>query len=554
MAAVSAPFTSRSLTPPTSSHGAQGAWGYSVPLDNQIPLETTVDQPNHEIPAARQPLTGHTNTSLTGKRSRNELSQIRPPSRSNILQSPAFYTAGRKENPMIEPGREVRYSPEFQESGSPIDIGPGAINNRDYKDDEDPEYSRWIHKDKLERMEHEEMERLGIKIPAPRVASMANGRSKSRDRLHAGAQGQPKKQKTEPTHREGEDVEGRRLDSRMPEERDINDAPREYAAKPTSRIPIPTKSPLPIQMDFIERDNRIIKGPVSEEPMSYSKPRGRSGSVKALDESMLPSPNMSSPTIPTPRSTSAQAATTDVSPTTKTGARKSSAPAGRTTAGQQRPKTRSGSNATRLGKDGAGSASKRPEGDPPWLATMYKPDPRLPPDQQLLPTHAKRMQQEQWEKDGKFGTTYDTSFRPLNDDSFGEPPSPPTEFVEVKDDTNDKIKDDKPEDQPGWPLACPQTPGPRANSPKITSLKSPTFSTGPKSPTSPTSRPGTAGGGYSTMPKITSPVRQQSSPLPTSPSATQLTMPPIRIPEEQVEEEKGKGKKKEAGCACCIVM
>lgn len=28
---------------------------------------------------------------------------------------------------------------------------------------------------------------------------------------------------------------------------------------------------------------------------------------------------------------------------------------------------------------------------------MYKPDPRLPPEQQLLPTHAKRLQQEQWE-------------------------------------------------------------------------------------------------------------------------------------------------------------
>lgn len=28
---------------------------------------------------------------------------------------------------------------------------------------------------------------------------------------------------------------------------------------------------------------------------------------------------------------------------------------------------------------------------------MYKPDPRLPPDQQMLPTHAKRLQQEQWD-------------------------------------------------------------------------------------------------------------------------------------------------------------
>jgi hypothetical protein len=34
-----------------------------------------------------------------------------------------------------------------------------------------------------------------------------------------------------------------------------------------------------------------------------------------------------------------------------------------------------------------------PEGDPPWMASMYKPDPRTPPDEQILPTHAKLMLQ-----------------------------------------------------------------------------------------------------------------------------------------------------------------
>lgn len=36
----------------------------------------------------------------------------------------------------------------------------------------------------------------------------------------------------------------------------------------------------------------------------------------------------------------------------------------------------------------------RPEGEPPWLATMYKPDPHLPPDEQMLPTHAKRLEED----------------------------------------------------------------------------------------------------------------------------------------------------------------
>jgi len=70
---------------------------------------------------------------------------------------------------------------------------------------------------------------------------------------------------------------------------------------------------------------------------------------------------------------------------------------------------------------------------------MYKPDPRLPPDQQVIPTHAKRMQQEQWEKEGKFGNVYDTSFRPLNQEEFrprpnsvSPPPDAPSENEEPK--------------------------------------------------------------------------------------------------------------------------
>lgn len=37
----------------------------------------------------------------------------------------------------------------------------------------------------------------------------------------------------------------------------------------------------------------------------------------------------------------------------------------------------------------------RPEGEAPWIATMYKPDPMLPPEQQMLPTQARRLQEQQ---------------------------------------------------------------------------------------------------------------------------------------------------------------
>ena len=79
------------------------------------------------------------------------------------------------------------------------------------------------------------------------------------------------------------------------------------------------------------------------------------------------------------------------------------------------PKTRSTSSG-RPGTAGDGrprTATNPPEGDPPWLAGMYKPDPRLPPDQQMLPTHAKRLAQEQWERDGKSANVYDRDFNPI---------------------------------------------------------------------------------------------------------------------------------------------
>ena len=65
------------------------------------------------------------------------------------------------------------------------------------------------------------------------------------------------------------------------------------------------------------------------------------------------------------------------------------------------------------------------EGEPPWMVSAFRPDPRLPPEQQLLPTVAKRLQQEKWEREGKVGNVYDKEFRPLTDEGFLEPPEHP---------------------------------------------------------------------------------------------------------------------------------
>ena len=133
---------------------------------------------------------------------------------------------------------------------------------------------------------------------------------------------------------------------------------------------------------------------------------------------------------------------------------------------------------------------------------MYKPDPRLPPDQQILPTLAKKMQQEQWEKEGRTGTAYDKDFAPLAVHPNDIPPVPPKA------------------EQPAEPLQVEEPPKPS------------------KSPEPP--RPNTSTG-YSTMPKVT-----DTPPLGLTPNPN--WNPPVVSAQEQEKPPK------EKGCGCCIVM
>lgn len=387
-----------------------------------------------------------------------------------------------------------------------MDLGERKLSDL-YGDEDDPEHSRWIHRDKLARIESQELQAAGIILPRVRAASKSSRRENSRDQQGNGLRSEQAGQKRQrmnsfPTE---ENEENQNWDLRLPEEaaEDSGDIYRDVSGglKGVSRIPVSKTSPIPIPVEHLERDTPIRRKQSGgwtgdDEAISYSKSRGRSGSIKILEDAAA---------TPTP----AKRLPSENSPTKKSSTRKTSTPASRA-ASSQRPKTRSGSNPQATAqrpptRSGELSSTKRPEGDPPWLATMYKPDPRLPPDQQLLPTVAKRLQQEQWEKEGKFGNAYDTSFRPLNDEEFQPQPEIVHQTIE--------IPDHKPEHDSEWPLR------------------------GPKSPTLSTGRPGTAGG-YSTMPKITS-TPQMVDPVP-SPK-------PLRIQEPPEDSKKG-------GCGCCTIM
>ena len=384
-----------------------------------------------------------------------------------------------------------------------------------YGDEEDPEHSRWIHRDKLARIENQELQAAGIILPRARAASKSSRREHSRDQQSNGTRSEQAGQKRQrigssPTEGSFEDSEA--WDLRLPEE--VAEDPGEFyrdvsgGVRGVSRIPVSKASPIPIPMQHLERDTPLRRnhsgGWVGEdEGLSNPRLRGRSGSVQGYDASAA---------TPTP----AKRLASENSPTKKTAVQKGSATTSRT-ASTHRPKTRSGpgtrdTSGTQRPTTRSGELSnvKPPVGDPPWLASMYKPDPRLPPDQQLLPTVAKRLQQEQWEKEGKFGNAYDTSFRPLNDEELPErQPEPTPQFLNPES---------KPEQDSEWPLR------------------------GRKSPAPSTGRPGTAGG-YSTIPKISTGIPHGISPV-TSPSTAIIR---ADIPPEETKKEKG-------GCGCCVVM
>lgn len=485
---------------------------------------------------SKPPSTSQTNGhSLGHQNSRPELSSRRTDTYNSTRSTDSGYLAPARVNAL------TRKDSSISETGSAPDslldlYGPNrsGINSVDYGDrkngdmyldDDDPEHSRWIHRDKLARIESQELQAAGILLPRARAASKSSRREHSRDQQGNGFRSEQagKRQPVGsfPTEEE-EAPEDNGWDLRLPEEaaEDQGDLWRDASggAKGVSRIPVFKTSPLPIPFEHLERDTPMRRKQSSgltdeDEGISYSKSRGPSQSARALEDAA---------TTPTPakRLVSENSA----SPTKKTpGTRKASTSGTRSTSAPARPKTRSGPGSrdtssgtrppTRSGEVGVNNSVKRPEGDPPWLASMYKPDPRLPPDQQLLPTVAKRLQQEQWEKEGKFGNAYDTSFRPMNDEEFQQPSNdivPQTIEVDAPKEEEDHGSE--------WPLQ------------------------GPKSPTLSTGRPSTAGGqgGYSTMPKISG-KPQGVGPLP-SPRA------PVQV-QESLQDETEKG-----GCACCVVM
>lgn len=493
-----APTSTENITPPRSSHGYTDSWGYAHPqkedLDDDMNATTNHDY-THKNHYSNQ--NGNSNVPSyhsamdRPSRKRNSHDNLSSVKVRNSVDG-THYGSEPKTSPTLDDGSWATYGPHL--NGDEYSRNAVPLENAVVPDEEE---SKWIHRDKLAKIESEELQAAGFFVPRTRNHSKQR-RDRSRSAMRRGTDAseqshapRSRKNSTAVESRNAEPVV-ESWDLRTPEEIREEEANAYFTSnnhKGGSRIPVAKTRP----------GSAHMKGP---DTMSLN----------------------GSTTLAAPKRSA-----TDTSPKKPApGVRKTSGP-GKTTTTTGRPKTRSGSiggsistrPSTRSGELSPGN--KAPEGDPPWMINSYKPDPRLPPDQQLLPTVARRLQQEKWEKEGKFGDVYDKDFRPLNDHALLRPTEPAqTEKVE-----EDKDKEKSPtEDE--WPLKLEPTK-------------------------SPTQRPG----GYSTMPKISD---KHHSPLPSprtpvtphappqeEPKPQPASQAPAQQPPPPADDDKG-------GCGCCVVM
>ena len=521
--------------------------------------------------------------------------------------------------------------PRSQASTS-VEKHDGAVHVQDSNlEEEDPEQSRWIHRDKLAIIESKELREAGIQVPVParttskakRRRQQSSDRDNQRERTSLTAKGEEAPAATLPIASEEyqatEEQDGGlfEFDIRTPEEiaADSYTSPSMYRQQPSlrassSRIPIARSAPVPLPQEPLERSTPLPRTRTAsgswpdEDGIAYPKSRSRSqsfGSPVLLDDmdptiyhtsshSRQPSGNhapLSPSKVRTPSNrptTSSNAHARKTSGTNGSrnftspdqGKNVTATPAKPTpirSMSAQRPKSRSGL------EPRPPTGINRPEGEPPWIATMYKPDPRLPPDQQLLPTHAKRLQQEEAMRASKHQRSDSGSYKDSsndNDQNIAGHGSGPL-AVHTKDGLQrNSLTSPRPSQSPNHELDSPASQGGAwplkpLTSPLVPNTRALNLSTSSNpSPVSPMSMEGDGGngrlnsisgashGGYSTMPKVTNhgngSVVGLSSPI-IGGGRDRSPLPKQMERKEKMERpgvvDDGKESKT---CGCCVVM
>ncbi|KAK3112602.1 hypothetical protein LTR53_010952 [Teratosphaeriaceae sp. CCFEE 6253] len=460
--------------------------------------------------------------------------------------------------------------------------------------------SAWIHRDKLAAIEIQEMEDAGIHVRQSRRSGSTGPDASARTSRSASRSGvrrpmskdrhselgveeqdgplyenfddfQRKRVSTIPAADEEEYEQERRFDPelRTPEEVAAEQqAPRQLHIRPsTSRIPISKVSPVPVPQQVVDRDSPLPRSRNGSgawsgawDDMQYAR-RARSGS--AGSQVMVDEEDRTRTPTSRPTSSHLRSAVENSPPKARipgkaaplAGGRKSASSNGTRPLSSHANKPRTSSLANKRPGSGSGPAHGHksrpstgghapPEGEAPWIASMYKPDPRLPPDQQLLPTHAKRLQQEQWEKEGKTGIAYDRDLNLLHELQFQETPAPVPKLETARANGNLTPRD-SPRADKASPSGSHNGDKPWPLSPQKSDTRSETGSL----------RPGTSGG-YKITPTIAATPPIQRSPIIGSTGHDSAVAPfnaTPRMPDSDDEKELSRAEKKK-GCGCCIVM
>ncbi|KAF1843015.1 uncharacterized protein K460DRAFT_287980 [Cucurbitaria berberidis CBS 394.84] len=570
------PAPVQQLTPPSSSHGG-ASWDLAVPLNNSRASYDQEPYMSEYVTSAhspRQPLTSQANGFAKPVRSTTWESQDAYHENSQPYLVPDRVNELHKKpsGDMSASNSEQDSVLEYYKSHANNKKGPsGPAKAKGKKKPTkagavDPNWAaleydqnNWIHRDKLKEIETKELEEAGFRVGR---SSRSNSRSqsatrRSRDRTNS--------EMTEFSQNEEGHYEPRKVISPIPAEDEEavedfrawsaraqeegapelepNSTRMNHSVRPsTSRIPLPKTSGIPVPSSVADRDaplprSRTGSANWSGDAIATNGARIRSGSVGSqallddVEDGRQTTPpyghtrNISSTGSVTPPKSPQKypvKAKTLGKPNPASGARKTSVrktqPKSRNTSGTSPPK-RPGTSGGSVSRP---TTSHRPEGDAPWLATMYKPDPRLPPDQQIIPTHAKRMKQEQWENEGRVGSMYDKQFRLLND----EPPNKRLSQIQPVDIESAQQNET-------WPLPSP------------TAQQSPLEKIDRNLAKSPT----TEQGGYKLTPTIPQGARALSPKLAPPITAPQPKPTTTRLPESK-EEEEAKEKK---GCGCIVM-
>ncbi|KAF2744819.1 hypothetical protein M011DRAFT_460591 [Sporormia fimetaria CBS 119925] len=501
------PATGQQLTPPSSSHGGRGSWDFAVPLHQSKPsfselkASMPADDPSWHPYTARQPLVPQSNGvySTSPPHAQNAQGHYEgqpdysPYEGSEVLGRTAvnggapdhtqdYYKADGKQGKRNAPQVTQKKDKKRKKAGD---------NRLDEVEQND---AYWIHRDKLKEIETRELEEAGFKVSR---SSRSNSRSQSQNRhsnsrsrsvsrprrdrkgsdatdaLHNGDDRSNRRPVVSPIPAEDEDaVEGQRTNWDLRTSEEIA-ADREavlairtnHIPRPgTSRIPVAKTSPAPVPNPLVERDAplpRSRNGSVNRSGDALATIGARVRSASVSSQVLLDDPKFAADPLRPPVKLSPSNATSPVSgspvkakmpskATPTSGARKVS---NQRSTSKSKPRNSSTTSPVKRPGTSGGSISRpttshRPEGEAPWIATMYKPDPRLPPDQQIIPTHAKRLQQQQWEQEGKTGSVYDRDFRLLNTEDFKDKRASQAMSMDL----------DQNQSNEQWPLASPTRP------------------------------------------------------------------------------------------------